>query len=190
MDDIARLKEVVDDLQQRLRDEMRHRADLERRCSVLEKLVYRDPSTGLRTESYMHARVREEIDRCIRYPASASLVTLCAPNGRQDVVSNLGLRLSDELREADQVFRLDGHGLAILLVETPEDGARRVLERLAADLEQFIKGYGYTVTSFPVDANLAEDFMDLAMSRHNRLSQEIRPNGLRASSPQPSAPMH
>ncbi|MCP4645016.1 MAG: GGDEF domain-containing protein [bacterium] len=176
MDDIAKLRAVVDDLQARLKEEMRLREDLERRCNVLEKLVYRDPGTGLRTEGYMHTRVREEIERCIRYPASASLITLCAPTEKSEAVPSLGLRLGEELRESDQVFRLDQHGLAILLVETPEDGAGRVMERLGADLQAFIKGYGFTVTSFPVDANLAEDFMGLALTRHNQLHRRIHPD--------------
>jgi GGDEF domain-containing protein len=177
MEDMANLRAVVEDLQGRLRQEMDLRAELERRCHVLEKLIYRDPSTGLRTETYLHARVREEIERCIRYPGSATLITICAPKRRSEAVPSLGMRLTDELRESDQVFRLDQHGLAILLVETSEDGARRVIERLAADLEQFIRGYGYSVTTFPVDANLAEDFLNVALERHNTVSREVNPNG-------------
>lgn len=173
MNDIDKLKEVVADLRARLRQETQHREELERRCQVLEKLAYRDPNTGLHTETYLHARVREEIERCSRYPATASLVTLCAPEQRSDVLPQLGTRLTQELRESDQVFKLDKNGLAILLVETPEDGARRVLERLAADLQQFINGYGYSVTTFPVDANLAEEFMNLALTRHNEVREQV-----------------
>ena len=175
MDDIAKLKSVVEELQGRLREEVQRRTELERRCHLLEKLAYRDPSTGLRTETYLHARVREEIDRSIRYPASATLLTLCAPPGADDSVPRLGVRLTGELRATDQVFTLSNHGLAILLVETPEDGAHRALERLQADIEQFIRGYGFTVTTFPVDANQAEDFLNLALERHEKVSTQLRP---------------
>ncbi len=175
MDDIAKLKSVVEELQGRLREEVQRRTELERRCHLLEKLAYRDPSTGLRTETYLHARVREEIDRSIRYPASATLLTLCAPPGADDSVSRLGVRLTGELRATDQVFTLSNHGLAILLVETPEDGAHRALERLQADIEQFIRGYGFTVTTFPVDANQAEDFLNLALERHEKVATQVRP---------------
>lgn len=174
MEDIAKLKAVVEELQGRLREEVQRRTELERRCHVLEKLAHRDPTTGLRTETYLHARVREEIDRSIRYPASATLVTLCAPAGMDDYVSKLGLRLTGELRATDQVFSLNKQGLAILLVETPEEGARRALERLQADIEQFIRGFGYTVTSFPVDANQAEDFLNLALERHEQVMRQVR----------------
>jgi GGDEF domain-containing protein len=175
MDDIAKLKSVVDELQDRLREEVQLRTELERRCHLLEKLAYRDPSTGLRTETYLHARVREEIDRSIRYPASATLLTLCAPLGTDEAVSRLGARLTAELRATDQVFSLASHGLAILLDETPEDGARRALDRLQADIEQFIRGYGFTVTTFPVDANQAEDFLNLALERHEKVANQMRP---------------
>ncbi|MBM3290094.1 MAG: hypothetical protein FJY92_08085 [Candidatus Hydrogenedentes bacterium] len=175
MDDIAKLKSVIEELQGRLREEVQQRTELERRCHLLEKLAYRDPSTGLRTETYLHARVREEIDRSIRYPASATLVTLCAPAGVDDSVPRLGVRLTGELRATDQVFTLSAHGLAILLVETPEDGARRALDRLQSDIEQFIRGYGYTVTTFPVDANQAEEFLNLALERHDKVARQLRP---------------
>jgi len=175
MDDIAKLKSLVEELQDRLREEAQRRAELERRCHVLEKLAYRDPSTGLRTETYLHARVREEIDRSIRYPASATLLTLCAPGDSDEFVSKLGMRLTSELRATDQVFSLSKNGLAILLVETPEEGARKALERLQSDIEQFIRGFGFTVTTFPVDANQAEDFLNLALERHHQVARQLHP---------------
>lgn len=149
------------------------RTELERRCRVLEKLAYRDPSTGLRTENYLHARVREEVDRSIRYPSAVTLLTFCSPQAEPEAVTQLGLRLSDDVRTTDQVFSLSEGGLAILLVETPEEGAHKVLQRLSAELEQFLESFGYSLTSFPVDANLAEDFLNLAMERHNKVTHQM-----------------
>lgn len=177
MEDVSNLKAAVEDLQARLHEEIRRREDLERRCNLLEKLAYRDPTTGLRTETYFHSRVREEIQRAIRYPSSTTLLTLCSPRDKSSVLPHLGQRLQQELRETDQVFNLSKYGLAILLVETPEEGAQRVLERLATDLEQFIAGYGFTVTSFPVEANLADEFLNLALDRHNHMEAKMRTNG-------------
>ncbi len=171
MDETENLKKAVADLQERLREESRSRADLEKRCHLLEKLAYRDPTTGLRSEMYLHARVREEIERSIRYPSATTLVTVCAPEEQVDMLPKLGMRLSSELRASDHVFSLRKSGLAILLVETPEEGARRVLERLTGDLEQFIGAYGYSVTSFPVDANLADEFLTMALQRHEALAE-------------------
>ncbi len=184
MDDIVKLRSAIEDLQNRLREETQLRSELERRCHLLEKLAYRDPSNGLRTETYLHARVREEIERSIRYPASTTLVTVCIPDESREALSRLGMHLSDELRSTDQVFSLNKRGLAILLVETPEEGARRMLERVSSDLEQFVKGFGYTVTSFPVDANLAEDFMNLAIERHKSMAEHIPPDTGAASTSQ------
>ncbi len=190
MDDIAKLRSVVDELQERLREEVQRRTELERRCHLLEKLAYRDPSSGLRTETYLHARVREEIDRSIRYPASATLVTLCAPNGVDEMVPKLGMRLTGELRATDQVFSLSKQGLAILLVETPEDGARKALERLQTDIERFIRGYGFTVTTFPVDANQAEDFLNLALERHQQVVRQMHPEPIASTGAVASQQVH
>ncbi len=190
MDDIKELKSAIDDLQRRLHEEIQLRTELERRCHLLEKLAYRDPTTGLKTEHYLHARVREEIERSIRYPSSTSLVTLCAPQDSEDVLKRLGMRLSSELRSSDQVFTLNRSGLAILLIETPEDGARRVVERIGADLEQFVRGYGFSVTSFPVDANLAEDFMNLALERHQKILKEVQSDAASARPPSQSHSVH
>ncbi len=177
MDETQKWKQAVEDLQHRLREEMRARRELEDRCKLLEKLVYRDPGTGLRTETYLRSRVHEEIERSIRYPAAATLITVCAPENKTDALPSLGQRLSEELRGSDHVFSLSQTGLAILLVETPEDGAQRVLDRISSDLEQLIGGYGYTLTSFPRDTNLPDEFLDLAMERHNDVARKVRSNG-------------
>lgn len=177
MQDTKELKAAIEDLQARLEEESRQRAELERRSRVLEKLAHRDPATGLRTETYLHARVREEIERAIRYPSAATLLTFCSPHAEADNVADLGVRLTSDLRMTDQVFRLSEGGLAVLLVETPEEGAHKVLHRLSSDLEQFFESYGYSITSFPVDANLAEDFLNLALERHNKVSRQMHAGG-------------
>jgi GGDEF domain-containing protein len=86
VDDVKEWKTAVEDLQARLREEIELRTELERRCHLLEKLAHRDPTTGLKTESYLRVRVQEEIDRAIRHPASASLLTLCAPGNRYEAI--------------------------------------------------------------------------------------------------------
>lgn len=173
MDETADLKAAIEDLQARLREEIRLRTELERRCHLLEKLAHRDPSTGLRTETYLRSRVEEEILRSIRYPSATTLITVCAPPDRLEALGALGRRLDDELRTSDHVFGLNTTGLAILLVETPEEGARKVLDRITSDLEQFVRGYGFAVTSFPVDTNLADDFLNLAMERHSGVIRDV-----------------
>lgn len=177
MEDVAKLKEAVQALQTRLHEEVRLRTELERRSHLLEKLAFRDPTTGLRTESYLRARVQEEIERSIRYPSATSLITVCAPKDTCDALPQLGMRLSEELRVSDHIFSLGATGLAILLVETPEEGARRVMERVSSDLQHFVGGYGFTVTSFPVDTNMAEEFLPLALERHNNVAQQLYPEG-------------
>lgn len=189
MDEINRLKGEIEKLQHRLREESQRRLESERRCSLLEKLAYRDPQTGLRTEQYLHTRLREEIDRATRFPAATSLITLCLPGQAHTRLASLGQRLVDELRATDQVFRLDENGLAILLVETPAEGATQVLHRIADDLRQFCNTYGSSVTSFPVDANLADDFLRIVSERHAAaLKHADGRNGKRQSAP--NSPLH
>lgn len=48
-----------------------------------------------------------------------------------------------------------------------------MLHRLKAELEQVLVSFGYSLTSFPVDANLAEDFLNLAMERHNTVARQM-----------------
>lgn len=181
MEDVTKLRDAVRALQARLHEEVRQRTELERRCHLLEKLAYRDPTTGIRTENYLRSRVQEEIQRAIRYPSATTLITVCAPRETCEALPQLGLRLADELRASDHIFKLGSTGLAILLVETPEEGARRVMERIAADLEHFINGYGFAVTSFPVDTNLADEFLPLALERHGQVSRRLYPDGPGAS---------
>lgn len=188
-EDIAKWKAAVEDLQDQLREETAKRRELERRCNLLEKLAHRDPSTGLRTETYLRTRVQEEIERAVRYPAAASLVTVCAPKEHMDTVPALGRRLSEEVRSSDQVFLLGKAGLAVLLIETPEEGARHVINRLSVELEQMVGGYGYTLTSFPVDTNLADEFLRLAMERHHEIANRMGSNGGMANSTN-SHPLH
>ncbi len=182
MEDVVKLKEAVEALQARLHEEVTQRGELERRCHLLEKLAHRDPSTGLRTEYYLCARVQEEIERSIRYPSATTLITLCAPADNMSSLPQLGMRLAEELRASDHLFRLTDGGLAILLVETAADGAKRVLDRISPELQHFLNGYSYSVTSFPVDTNLAEEFLPLAMERHNELAQKYHPEGPNSSS--------
>jgi hypothetical protein len=183
MNDVEELRAAVEGLRVRLREEVKLRTELERRCHFLEKLAHRDPTTGLRTETYLRARVHEEIERSIRYPSATTLVTLCAPRERTDAIPQLGARLSEELRGTDHVFSLSKGGLAILLVETPEEGARKVLDRLGTDLERFIEGYGLSVTSFPVDTNLADEFLTMALERHNKVATQMYPETQSAAVP-------
>lgn len=183
MEEINNLKATIDDLQHRLREKSERCQELERRCHLLEKLAHRDPSSGLRTEAYLRARVQEEIERSIRYPSATTLITLATPSEGDENLPNLGRHLTEELRVSDQVFSLSNHGIAILMIETPEEGARQVLNRLSSDLEQFVSGFGYTVTSFPVDTNLTDDFLKLAMERHNDVVSQLTKNGHASAQP-------
>ncbi|MBI4559201.1 MAG: hypothetical protein HY706_16575 [Candidatus Hydrogenedentes bacterium] len=175
MDDVASLRAAIEDLEQRIHEVSRERVELERRCHILEKLAHRDPTTGLRTEHYLRGRIGEEIGRSLRYSSPAALITLCPPGESLEVIPRLGERLVDELRATDHIFGLSGGSLAILLLETPSEGAEKVIERIRLMLEQFIRGFGHTVTCFPLDSQVAEEFLSVAMQRHNQVAQRLHP---------------
>jgi GGDEF domain-containing protein len=183
MDNVDRLKQEVDGLQTRLDEERQKREEMERRCELLERIAHRDPATGLRTEAYMRARVREEVERATRYPAAATLVTFCPAQANGGGSSELGLRMAEDLRATDQVYDLHGSGVAVLLVETPKEGAYAVISRLQADLENFLKDFGVSVTSFPVDTNVAGEFLDLAMQRHESAGTQMRSGAANGEGP-------
>lgn len=166
MEKLDELRQAIHALQEQLAAEAAKRADLERRCHILEKLAYRDPATGLRTETYLRNRIREEIERSTRYPSATTLITLYAPGHNVPDEPGFGELIIEALRASDHIFALNSGGLAILLVETAEDGAQIVLDRLRSEMKPLGNGTRYSVTCFPEEANLPDDFLSLAMRRH------------------------
>ena len=170
---VEHLQAAIEELESRLDEEIRVRKELERRCYVLEKMVCENPATHVLTETYLQTRIREEITRATRYPCAITLLTMVAATSDDESLSKLASHLSDEMRDSDHIFSLNDEGLAILMVETPKEGTNPVIKRLRNDIEQLVRIYGYSVTSFPVDANLADDFLNLAMERHCRIRQDM-----------------
>ena len=100
------------------------------------------------------------------------------------------MQLNDALRETDYVFKMQRNSLAILLVETSEEAARTVIGRLADEFEHSLLGYGYTVTSFPSDANAADDFLSKALERHWAMHRQLYPDDHGEDSSQQPSPDH
>lgn len=107
----------------------------------LRQLATTDSLTGALTRRSFEAELDNELERARRYKHHAALVLFDLDNF-QDVNSNFGHAAGDAvlrnvagltreaLRTVDVFGRIDGSTLAILLPETPRDGALNVVERL------------------------------------------------------------
>lgn len=100
-----------------------------------------DPLTGCGTLDALDRRIREEFERSRRYDVTFALVLLdvdgmrtinerLGRDGGHRVLADLGRLLQRELRAPDFVARYGGEEFLLLLPETKEDDARRIINRI------------------------------------------------------------
>lgn len=91
-----------------------------------------DALTGLRSEEYFMAASEDRIEAARRYlrPVALMLLEIRAPDGRSVSTVDAGETLAETLRDADMICRRADDSFAVLLEDTPETGARLVVERL------------------------------------------------------------
>lgn len=121
----------------------------------------RDPDTGLYNEAFFRASLptRVAMARRLLRPISVILVALgdgagvpgqCSP----DTARRVAYGLLDSLRESDTPCRLDDGGFAVILEDTPENGAVWTIERLRRSLTE--QGASVTtwagIASYPAHA--------------------------------------
>ena len=96
-----------------------------------------DEQTGLLTPWYLRMRADEEVVRADRFLRDLS-ITVCMPqvlpgdDGRAAVTS-AGKRIRPLIRDVDFAGYIDD-AIAIVLLETPEDGANVLAQRLRSEL--------------------------------------------------------
>jgi diguanylate cyclase (GGDEF)-like protein len=111
--------------------------------SVIEDLTIRDTSTGAFKTKYIEAILAEELDRARRYQRSLTLAILSADDWDLVVddlgevgARNLAARIVDQLakgtRTVDKIVQMGDGGFAIVLPETPLEGAEVLAARLQA----------------------------------------------------------
>lgn len=149
-----------------------------------------DPLTGTHTRRFLLSLIGMETRRCERYGGSFSIVG-CELNGFSQFKKAMGKDLAERLlvyvsvvlsqtvREADVVARVDDDAFALLLPGTPMEGVRVLLERLSSRFEMARfhvegKAFGTSVSlgavSFPdrigtATQLLAGAFQDLRKGR-------------------------
>jgi GGDEF domain-containing protein len=86
-----------------------------------------DPESGLLNEAYFRAALPNRVAtaRRVLRPISVVLVRL----DRTDLARPVGFALLETLRESDTACRLDDGGFALILEDTPENGAVWTMER-------------------------------------------------------------
>lgn len=145
------------------------------------QLMYSDDLTGLFNHRYLHLVLEQEVRRSGRYRIEFALVFIDLDyfkniNDRHGhlvgsaMLAEVGQVLRLCLRDTDLLFRYGGDEFTALLVETEEQGALVVAERMRSTLEQhrFLAAQGvnarltatFGVASFPRDA---EDHTELLM---------------------------
>ena len=121
----------------------------------------RDADSGLLNEAYLRATLPQRVAtarRALR-PLSISLVAI-----DDEAATPMAHALLDTLRESDTACRMDDGAFAVLLEDTPDDGAIWTVERVRRLLAD--QGIGSVlwagIASYPAHALEAHDLMRLA----------------------------
>jgi len=164
---------------------------VENRMRFLAERAERDPLTKLFNRAAFDRRLRDEIERALRYQRELSLAVFDIdyfksindrfghPAGDQ-VLLIVAETLQSSLRKSDMVFRLGGDEFAAVCPETNNNSISRLLERIETNLndyyDQFLTDRKVTMSwgtaSFPIDAIEAGGLMIIADSRLYQCKKE------------------
>ncbi|MEX0915327.1 MAG: GGDEF domain-containing protein [Wenzhouxiangellaceae bacterium] len=123
----------------------------------LRESARRDPLTGLRNRLAMGDLCRREYESAARYRTPVSLIALDLDHFKaindshghaagDQVLVDVASTLTDQLREADLVFRTGGEEFLIVLPHTPLEPALEVAERLRRAIRAQRWAFGTTTT--------------------------------------------
>jgi diguanylate cyclase (GGDEF)-like protein len=111
----------------------------------LQRLVHRDPLTGLFNRRSLFEHAAREAARCERYAAPLALVMVDIDHFKavndshghaagDDVICEAAARIARTLRDTDAAFRLGGEEFLVLLPSSDIEAAIAVAERLRAEI--------------------------------------------------------
>ncbi len=151
--------------------------DQKNEIEILRKQVTRDAMTQLNNYQHFYELLHKEIYRSVRYTSPLSLILADIDNFKavNDIFGHLaGDRaikavadcLKRSLRASDHVARYGGEEFAIILPETPLEGALAVAERIRKEIESLKISYedetialtiSFGVTSPPFGEEISEE---------------------------------
>jgi len=117
--------------------------------TTLEQMVVSDPLTGLHNRRYLMDRMLQEMQRSDRHgePLALAMIDLDAFKPINDqfghvlgdkVLRAVGSAISKSVRVSDIAARYGGDEFAVILPQTPAEGAMRVCERLLRNISEVI----------------------------------------------------
>lgn len=112
----------------------------------LRKQAIRDGLTGLYNRIYFTERIQKEVERARRYRHPLSFVMMDVNNFKElndryshmegdEVLKEVAETLLNSVREIDLSFRYGGDEFLLIIPETEESGAQKVVERIKGKLE-------------------------------------------------------
>lgn len=118
--------------------------DSKEREECMEYLAYHDDLTGLPNRAFFHMRLQQYINESV---GSIALMFIDLDNFKSindtyghyagdRLLQEIARRLSRQIRESDLICRLGGDEFLILLVNSDENLARKVAERINASLSE------------------------------------------------------
>ena len=172
---------------------------------VCEEAAFTDHLTGLANRRRFERQLEREVSRTMRFGHPFSLLMIDIDNFKNlndsfghdagdDAIRRIGRVLREGTRGIDLAARIGGEEFAVLLVETNQQGAIEVAERLRLAIKaleltsacQITASFG--VAECPVDAQTAPDILkaaDVALYEAKRSGRDRvvgTPTGMRSNS--------
>jgi GGDEF domain-containing protein len=124
------------------------------------RLAIYDRATGLYAYWYLELRASEELSRSMRHRRRAFIVSIwtSSPEAQEQMVE----RLKVGLREHDLAAYLNNGHFVMLLTETDQRGAIRVLGRLLEGMETEVS---CGIASHPSDGETFDELLEAAKAR-------------------------
>jgi GGDEF domain-containing protein len=117
----------------------------------------RDPESGLLNQAYFDAALPNRVATARRLLHPLTLVVLAVEGVAP---ARVATALVTALRESDTACRLDDGRYALILEDTPEDGARLTVDRIRSMLTSAVVTAG--VASYPAQALEVDELLQLA----------------------------